>query len=90
MSRGREWNSEGVIDGETGESMEEEEETDVGCGVSETHVLSHLNLSLRVATAFAMPLNIFMYFVPVSSTLTLHIPHLSPPLPPRIHQFHHP
>ena len=26
----------GVVDGETGESMEEEEETDVGCGVSES------------------------------------------------------
>ena len=28
--------NEGVMDGETGESMEEEEETDVGCGVSES------------------------------------------------------
>ena len=30
-----EWNSEGVMDDETGESMEEEEETDVGSRVSE-------------------------------------------------------
>ena len=29
------WNSEGVMDGESGESMEEEEETDVGRGESQ-------------------------------------------------------
>ena len=29
-----EWNSERVMDGESGESMEEEEETDVESGVS--------------------------------------------------------
>ena len=33
---GREWKSEGVMDGEIGESMEEEEETDVRCGVSKS------------------------------------------------------
>ena len=32
----REWKSERVMDGETGESMEEEKETDVGCGMSES------------------------------------------------------
>ena len=31
-----EWNSKGVIDGESCESTEEEEETDVRCGVSES------------------------------------------------------
>ena len=34
-----EWNSDGVMDGESGESMEEEEETDVGRGVSEVKEL---------------------------------------------------
>ena len=28
----------GVMDGETGESMEEEEETDVGCGVCKVKI----------------------------------------------------
>ena len=31
------------MDGETGESMEEEEETDVGCGVSESLRLARLS-----------------------------------------------
>ena len=32
----------GVMDGETGESMEEEEETDVGCGVH-VHSLPYIS-----------------------------------------------